>query len=123
MMNKLKIIVGAAAILSLFLQCACPNVGSYPVGGFEALKYSNNNHTSKVDLLDEWTTIDSKWHFKDGGELTISSQSQKTNAYWIDGKNSLEIIIKGESTVYNVEVISERELKLSTNDLVVVLKK
>jgi len=121
-MNKLKIIIGVIAILSLFLQCGCPHTGNNPVGVFGKQEYWNN-HSSKVDLLDEWTTIDSKWHFKDGGELTINSQSQITNAYWIDGKSTLEIIIEGESTVYNVEVISEKELKLSTNDQVVVLKK
>jgi len=122
MMNKLKIIIGFLAIVSLFLQCHCGTVGSNPVGFFGSREYWNN-HSSKVDLLDEWTTIDSKWHFKDGGELTISSQSAITNAYWIDGEKTLEVIIKGESTVYNVDVISATKLKLSTTDKEIVLEK
>ena len=70
--------------------------------------YFFHYHSSKVDLLDQWTTIDSKWHFKDGGELTINSQSQITNAYWIDGKNTLEIIIKGEK-------LSNEKFQISQN--------
>ena len=125
MMNKLKIIIGVLAILSLlFGQCMCPHRDNTPVGALGGHKeYNNYYYYSNVELLDEWTTIDSKWHFKDGGELTIKSQSQVTNAYWIDGKNTLEIIVKGESTIYSVEVLSETKLKLTSNEKEIILEK
>lgn len=122
MMNKLKIIVGIIAFFSLFMQCACPYVGNNPQAVFspsgEFLGYYD-----QVDFLDEWTTIDAKWHFKDGGELTITSESGITNAYWIDGTKTLEIIIDGESTVYNAQPVNENKLILYTTDQEIVLEK
>ena len=41
MMNKLKIIVGITAFISLFLQCACPYNGDNPIGGFSPREYWN----------------------------------------------------------------------------------
>jgi len=121
MMNKLKIIVGITAFISLFLQCACPYNGNDPIGGFSPREYWN--YYDKTDFLDEWTTIDAKWKFKDGGELAITSETEVTDAYWIVGKNTLEIIIKGESTVYNVQPINETKLILYRNDQEIVLQK
>lgn len=122
MMNKLKIIIGLVATISLFLQCQCGYRSNNPLSAFgsrEAWVYEN----SEVNLVDDWTTVNATWSFKDGGELTITSKSGITKAYWIDSKNTLEIIVEGESTVYNVELMSATKIKLYTGNKEIILEK
>ena len=122
MMNKLKIIIGLVATISLFLQCQCGYRSNNPLSAFgsrEAWIYNS----SEVKLVDNWTTVDATWNFKDGGELTITSQAGVTNAYWIDGEKTLEIIINGESTLYNVELLSATKIKLYTGTEELILEK
>ena len=121
MMKKINILA-ISIILSVFLgSCMYPWAGSSPESAFSSRW--EINYDTKIDLLNEWTTIDGKWHFKDGGELTIQSQSQTTDAYWISAENTLEIIINDKSVIYEVEVISEDEFVLTSETNKIVLTK
>ena len=124
-MKKIKIVIGIIAILStLFGQCMCPYDGNFPVGalgGISDIYYYY--YDTQIELIDKWETTDATWQFKDGGELMIESQGAIHKDYFIAGENTLEIIRSGESTVYSVEALSEKSLRLFTETEEIILQK
>lgn len=123
-MNKIKIIIGIIAILStLFGQCMCPYDDNYPVGAFGGAGSYYYYYSTEIELIDKWDTIDATWQFKDGGELMIESRDKISKAYFIAGEETLEIIRNGESTVYSVEALSEKSLRLFTETEEIILEK
>ena len=124
-MKKIKIMIGIIAVLStLFGQCMCPYDGNFPSGVLGGVSdYFYYYYDTQIELLDKWETIDATWEFKDGGELMIESKDAINKAYFISGENTLEIIRNGESTVYSVEALSEKSLRLFNEKVEIILEK
>lgn len=114
MKNNSKLITFILVLFTITMyQCMGPNKGRYTL--------YDNDIIENVQIIGDWTSIASQWHFKNGGKLTIESQSETTNALWTQNDNTLKIIVNDEITVYNVDVLSDTKLKLSTADKEIIL--
>ena len=112
MKNKLFTLFILVILCLSLVQCLHPTKGQFNI-------YYDDN----VQLIDDWSTIDAVWQFKDNNELTIYTESEKIEGLWIAEETTLEIITGNESTLYQVNVINENKLKLTYGEKEIILKK
>ena len=114
--NSSKILLFILLISTIaIIQCMGPNKGQYSL--------YDDGWSETVRILDKWHTIDASWNFEKDGKLTIETQSQISKAYWAEENNTLVITVNDKKTVYDVEVISDRKLKLYTANNEIILEK